>query len=289
MKKSLLLLLLFHISSLNIQAQGIPSGMSYQAIARDNLGKELLTKPVTVRFSILSGSVVGTLQYQETHTATTNQFGLFNLIIGTGTPTGAGTQTSIATIDWSGASQFLVVELSLDNGGSYIQAGNTRFVTIPYAFAAKNIAEGEANKLARWDENRQKIRPSNIFDNGNGVQLIGNATITGNMEILGERNFLSTSSPLAFDRATGVISSNISASNPIQFNATTGVMSSNISARAPLNFNANTGVISSNISASNPIQFNASTGVISSNISATAPLSFNSATGIISYNSSGSP
>ena len=68
---------------------------NYQAIARNISGIELPNQAIGVRLSILDGSPGGTIVYQETHSLTTNPFGLFNLKVGDGTVT-SGVFASIA-------------------------------------------------------------------------------------------------------------------------------------------------------------------------------------------------
>ncbi|MCK4678306.1 MAG: hypothetical protein KAT48_09255, partial [Bacteroidales bacterium] len=89
MKKSLLILVLvlFGITQLIAQA---PQAFNYQAIARDKAGNILSNQQVSIKIIILQGDVDGPAVYQETHTATTNNFGLINLDIGDGRRTTDG-------------------------------------------------------------------------------------------------------------------------------------------------------------------------------------------------------
>ena len=71
--------------SSSLQAQTpVPSGINYQAIARNAAGSVFVNQTVSVRISVLQGSATGVVQYSETHSALTNGFGLFNLKIGSG-------------------------------------------------------------------------------------------------------------------------------------------------------------------------------------------------------------
>ncbi|MQY78872.1 MAG: hypothetical protein GH151_06710 [Bacteroidetes bacterium] len=51
-------------------------------MAWDDAGDLMKSTSLTVRISIFSESETGTLQWEETHSATTNEFGLFSLQIG---------------------------------------------------------------------------------------------------------------------------------------------------------------------------------------------------------------
>ena len=72
-------------SELIANAQTAPQAFNYQAIARDISGNVLADQPVGLLISIPKTSPLGTVEYSEMHTVTTNQFGLFTLKIGNGT------------------------------------------------------------------------------------------------------------------------------------------------------------------------------------------------------------
>ena len=66
-------------------AQNVPVGINYQAVARDNYGKELSEREIDVRFSVISGNSQGTIVYQELHSKVrTSKYGVFSIIIGKG-------------------------------------------------------------------------------------------------------------------------------------------------------------------------------------------------------------
>lgn len=91
--------------------QSVPLGIFYQAVARDNFGKELANRDIDVRFSIISENPVGTLVYQELHSdKITSKYGVFSLIIGQGIPTG-GIYGELSQINWSQAFHYLKVEV----------------------------------------------------------------------------------------------------------------------------------------------------------------------------------
>ena len=83
-------------------------GINYQAVAIDENGKEIPgtnisgqiihANTIGVRFSVLSGSTTGAILYQETHTANTDQYGLFSLIIGDGTVSNTGQYQNLVDI-----------------------------------------------------------------------------------------------------------------------------------------------------------------------------------------------
>ncbi len=125
---------LFILFSTFIFAQ-VPQGISYQAIALNGSGNPVVSSNVGVRLSVLDVSATGTALYTETHTKTTNAQGLFNLVIGQGTPT-AGTFSSI---NWGTNSKFLKVEMDAAGGTNYTLVGTTQLLSVPYALYAGKV------------------------------------------------------------------------------------------------------------------------------------------------------
>lgn len=147
--------LLLVLTSQFVSAQTHPQigdlkGINYQAVAIDENGKQIVgmdingkplyNKTIGVRFSILKGSV-GVIEYQETQTALTDKYGLFSLVIGMGTQTGTGLYSTLMTIPWIDADQWLQVELSTKNDGNYKIVSSQQFMTVPYSFYTNDIAD----------------------------------------------------------------------------------------------------------------------------------------------------
>ncbi|MGB0917241.1 MAG: H-type lectin domain-containing protein [Flavobacteriales bacterium] len=136
MKKALGILALVIATSVAF-AQS-PQLMNYQGVARDNAGNVLANQNIGLRLSVLSGSISGTLEYEETQATSTNDFGLFNIEVGGGTVT-SGT---FAAIDWGSASHFLKVEVDATGGTTYQELGTSQLLSVPYAFYAKVSGSG---------------------------------------------------------------------------------------------------------------------------------------------------
>ena len=133
MKNSLLII--FTILLFNSYSQvAPPQAFSYSAIARDGFGNPLVNQNVGIQFSILKGSTVGPIQYQENHFITTNQFGLFNLTMGTG----AVQQGVFNAINWGNDSYYLKVGLDASGGTNFQVMGTTQFLSVPYALFSGN-------------------------------------------------------------------------------------------------------------------------------------------------------
>ena len=137
MKK--LLLLLFFIPFLAL-AQ-VPQGVGYQGVATDSNGVELVNQAISIQVSVLSGSTTGTIEWQETHSTTTDTFGLFILIIGQGTSTGNGAQSSFADISWGTNTHFLKIEMDVTGGTNYSFMGTNQMMSVPYALYAESAGD----------------------------------------------------------------------------------------------------------------------------------------------------
>ena len=110
-----------------------PQKMQYQAVARNNAGVIIANQAVGFKISIVSGSSGGTVVYSETHNGNTNNFGLVNLQLGSGSlVTG-----SMAAIDWSSTSHFVKIEMDATGGTNYQLMGTSQLLSVPYALHAK--------------------------------------------------------------------------------------------------------------------------------------------------------
>ena len=65
-KKYCVLLIFLLVGSASF-GQNASLGLFYQAVARDNNGKELANKAIDVKFSIISGNPLGTVVYEDLH------------------------------------------------------------------------------------------------------------------------------------------------------------------------------------------------------------------------------
>ena len=135
MKKVTLTLVLVIAGILSAFAQ-TPQAFKYQAMVRDGAGIVLANQPVSFQMSIHDGSAGGTVVYRETHSTTTNQTGLANLEVGSGTPVSG----IFADIDWGGGSKFLEVELDPAGGTSYVSMGTAQLMSVPYSLFSENTA-----------------------------------------------------------------------------------------------------------------------------------------------------
>ena len=128
--KKIILSLLF-ISSISFAQNGI----NYQGAATDADGAKLVNQNISLKTSVLQGGVDGTTSYSETHNTTTDQFGLFNVVIGLGNII----EGSFDSIQWGADSHFLKVELDATGGTNYSLVSTTQMMNVPYALYAHSV------------------------------------------------------------------------------------------------------------------------------------------------------
>jgi len=139
MKKILLILICLPMIGFT---QSVPQGINYQALARDANGNVLMNQTLMIQFSVISDVFTSSISWQETHSVTTNDYGLFTAFIGQGISTSVGSSLSFDVVDWSASNHFLKVEI--DYGGGFIDMGTTAFMSVPYSIHAET-AETASN------------------------------------------------------------------------------------------------------------------------------------------------
>ncbi|MDC3406577.1 hypothetical protein OAZ27_02650 [Bacteroidia bacterium] len=124
-------------------AQDLPQGIAYQAVAVKEGPYSVAgenpqaiywsNKDIKVRFTILDQYPNPMDTYQEYHSVTTDDYGVFNLIIGQGTVISG----DFETIPWELGTAHLRVEIDFDNDDNYTVTSIERFWSVPYAFVSK--------------------------------------------------------------------------------------------------------------------------------------------------------
>ncbi len=147
-----------------------PQFFNYQAVIRDNTGQVIENQNVSLRVTILEGSVGGTNVYQEEHSVTTNGFGLVNIEIGNGSVVSG----DFALIGWGTNSYFVQIELDETGGTSYQLMGVSQLLSVPYAMYA--------NTSGKSDSTIWKRNINDIFYNEGNVG-IGEITPTGRLVV----------------------------------------------------------------------------------------------------------
>ena len=142
MKKIVATLLLF----ISFIGYSQTNGITYQAVIINPSGEELpgvnyanaplANKNICLKFSILDNN--SQFEYVETAQTTTDEFGMVNLIIGTGVKVG-GYASSFSTIVWNENPKSLKVDLSTTGECSnYTEISNQPFTAVPFALFAVN-------------------------------------------------------------------------------------------------------------------------------------------------------
>ncbi|MES2286983.1 MAG: hypothetical protein V4547_14930 [Bacteroidota bacterium] len=133
MKKAILIFSICLTFGFALKAQA-PQGFNYQAVARNNSGVAVINQSIGLKINLRQGTATGTITYSETHTVTSSNIGLLNLIVGGGTVV-SGT---FNTIDWSAGPYFIEISMDITGGTNYVLMGTQQLMSVPYALYAAN-------------------------------------------------------------------------------------------------------------------------------------------------------
>lgn len=147
-------IVLLSIISMSILGQSSQS-FNYQSAVRGDNGNLLINQPVALQFTIRSGSASGPVEYEETHSVTTNDFGMVNLRIGDG----SAITGNFSTISWSAGDHFLQVDLDAGNG--YVNMGTQQLVSVPYALYSDEAAMALEMELEHLNDLDLSTAPQN--------------------------------------------------------------------------------------------------------------------------------
>ncbi|MEM9985235.1 MAG: hypothetical protein AAF804_09085, partial [Bacteroidota bacterium] len=128
------LILVLGLQSAFGQDSNVPQGINFQAVARDGnlIYKNQLFQ---VRFT-LQDNQTGNAVYQEIHEVQTNNYGLFSVIVGKGTPTFG----VFDTVDWGRTSYATRIEIRQGASGNWTNMGITELQSVPYSLYAERAA-----------------------------------------------------------------------------------------------------------------------------------------------------
>ena len=164
-----------------------PQGFTYQGVATNNEGIEISNQDISIRVSFLLETASGNSVYLETHSTTTDAFGLFNVVIGSGQ-----TESDFSTIDWGSSAHFLKVELDVNGGNEYIHIGTQQIMSVPYALYAESINMDSVSNYLTNDSSFM----ANVGSNENQVESSDFENQTTNSDF---NNNVTTQIPLALD------------------------------------------------------------------------------------------
>ena len=164
--KQIILPALLATAGTTASAQDLPNSFNYQAVINSDDGNPVAKKDITVEVSILQGtdcdqSKTCPVLWQELHTPTTNEFGLFNIEIGSSSAknTHKGSVSSYSDIKWLDVTDgYYYMQVRVDFGASsYLNGltdlGITKFSAVPYSLVALQTDLSERSKTLTKDDN----------------------------------------------------------------------------------------------------------------------------------------
>jgi len=187
-----------------------PQKLNYQGVARNASGQALASQNMKLRLTVHDLTATGTTLYQETHSVTTNGYGLYNVAVGNGTVV-SGT---FNTIDWATGDKYLQVEIDPNGGTTFADAGTTQLLSVPYALytkmadsarGAKNAALADSARAARLtlpysDVAANSLPLIKLENTADGPAYEGvNSSTTANVTAV--RGIISSTSPGGFSSA----------------------------------------------------------------------------------------
>ena len=120
--------------------QNVPQGIAYQAVAVKDGAYYVAgqnpqaiywsNKDIKVRFTIFEKYPNGSSQYSEFHETTTDDYGVFNLIIGQGNSLSG----NFETIPWELGAAHLQVEIDFENTNEFVLSVIEKFWSVPFSF-----------------------------------------------------------------------------------------------------------------------------------------------------------
>lgn len=206
--KTLFLTTLAILLSTVIFAQ-TPQAFKYQAVIRNNQGKVLVSQIVSLRVSILQNDPLGSPVYIETHHIATNEYGIANLSIGSGTVV-----TGIfADIAWGTTTHFVKTELDITGNQNYEFIGTSQLLSVPYALYAEKAGNANddmdkdslneiqqlslnANELSISKGNTIMLPPDNDHDTLNEIQAL---SLDGNQLTISKGNTITFTGAVDLD------------------------------------------------------------------------------------------
>jgi hypothetical protein len=132
MKKKILSLIVVLLAITGLLQAQAPLGFNYQGVARNSFGTVFSNASISLRMSIRDLTSGGAVLYSERHNVSTDQYGVFALSVGNGTPI-SGT---FNTIPWAVGNKFLQVELDPNGGTSFTNMGTTQLLSVPFSLIA---------------------------------------------------------------------------------------------------------------------------------------------------------
>ena len=202
------ILLSFALAFFSLLGFSQTDGITYQAVIIDNNPNEipgvdipsnnLPSVALEVRFTIIDNT--NSNEYQETHSTTTDPYGMINLTIGQGRPSiGAFSQ-----IYWSDE-KLLTVEIDLNDGNGMVEFSSQQLTYIPYVKHREIVAtstldvDGVTNLNSALTVNNQSptlltgdLTVEGVVSFDGGLDVGGNAVFYADLTVDGNTNLNNT-------------------------------------------------------------------------------------------------
>lgn len=173
-----------------LQAQTVPQGMKYQAVARDLDGNVIANSAVSIKIGLTGAPEDNTRHYDEVHRVTTNDMGLFSITIGSGKVLNG----EFLSIPWSTDRIWIEIALDPRGGEAFEVVSTTQLLSVPYAFHAETAGKiagedadepGEDERSLYWGTfgNANTFPPYSFIGTTDNKQLIFKTNNAKAMEI----------------------------------------------------------------------------------------------------------
>jgi trimeric autotransporter adhesin len=138
MKKNLSVIAILLICS--IASSQVPQGFNYQSVARNAIGNPIGNTNLQVKIGITSDAAGNIFVWEEQHSVTTNDMGLFTLVVGSPSATRIqGSALTFAAINW--ASSPLYIKTTLQYQGTWSVMGTAQLWSVPYSMLSSKSVD----------------------------------------------------------------------------------------------------------------------------------------------------
>jgi hypothetical protein len=138
MKRKLLIPVLL-LMVLPLFAQ-VPQGFNYQSVARNSMGNPIAEAALAVKIGITSDAGGTVFVWEEQHSVTTNDMGLFTLVIGDPAATRLqGSALTFSAINW--AATPLYIKSSVQYQGTWRPMGTSQLWSVPYSMLSSRSSD----------------------------------------------------------------------------------------------------------------------------------------------------
>lgn len=126
-----------------------PPGVPFQAVAKDALNNPAKNRKVYIKDVIYQGTPNGTKVWEEAFETTTNDDGIYTIVIGKGIKSASIPINSLSQIDWGNGPYFYNFKIAVAPSipaawwvaaDNYQDMGTTQMMSVPYAMYAGNAS-----------------------------------------------------------------------------------------------------------------------------------------------------